>query len=366
MGNDGLQLVSRTGTTSDARNPLQVPGSFADPHPRRAFTHPLTTPVWSRQRDGRVRKTRVMTLDRDRLVALCRAVGDAEDPEYAALWDEMLATARVDPLEVERLAAEFVAAAGDPDIALQCARSIESARVSPELVARMEEVRRERPHHVVAAAEVAALVDAVRPNPQLALDLALDELRRVERGVSPWVTDFAELFDVLRSIDQHWLDVVIDLVPVEPAVWDGVRSMLGDDELHLIVERLGIPHVATAWQAATAALDEGTDDLNWWAVNLVIDMDWWADEVLHRAVLLHLVADATTLEQLWSVAAGPLEDFLTDDPDRLDWMEQQAAVNPRFRDALAGVWTSGKSSATAARIAAIAPDEDDVSDRWGG
>lgn len=305
MGNDGLQLVSRTGTTSDARNPLQVPGSFADPHPRRAFTHGRLMP---RQRHGQVRKTGVMALDRDRLVALCCAIGGKDDPECVAL---------------------------------------------------------ERPHRGVAATEIAALTDAVRPDPRHAFDLALAELRRVERGESSWATDFAELFDVLRSIDAHWLDVLIDLVPVERAVWDGMRSMLGDDQLHLIVERLGLDCLVAAYLETCGTLDRGTDDRNWWAVILVGNLDWWASEALQRALLLCLI-EHTTLRQLWSVAAGPLEDFLTDDPDRLDWMEEQAAVNPRFRDALAGVWTSGKSSATAARIAAIAPDGDDVGDRWGG
>jgi hypothetical protein len=262
---------------------------------------------------------------------------------------------------VLRLAGEFEAHGSDAESASYFGRLVESFRVSPEIVARMDDVKTKRPHHVTAAVQLAELMDAVRPHPDLALQLALAELRSVRAGVAEWTTDFQALFVVLRSLDPIWLDALIDLVPEEPAVRDGVESMLrASNDLRLIVDRLGLERVAAGWLAASSSDEPTADDTpGWWAMDLVMTIEEWADEDLHRAVLLRLVDDATD-EQLWHVAAGPLEDFLTDDSTRLDWMEQVAAHDPRFRAALAGVWTSGKSPVAAARIAAVAPEESEI------
>lgn len=222
----------------------------------------------------------------------------------------------------------------------------------PDITARIDELRAARPHHEVAADQLAALTDAVRADPGLALSLALDELRSVERGDSSWLTDFTALFDVLRSLDPRWLDKLIDLLPAEPSIWASVSALLGD-ESYLIVDRLGVARCCAAWLEAMSSPQLGTHERHWWIVDLLLDLDCWADEALQRLILLALV-DGAGDKLLDNVAAGPLEDFLTDDPARLDWMDQQAAQNPRFREALAGVWTSGKSPATAARIAAAA------------
>ena len=85
----------------------------------------------------------------------------------------------------------------------------------------------------------------------------------------------------------------------------------------------------------------------------------WPDgltRTFHREIVLSLI-DTADDQQLWRVAAHPLEDFLTDNDERLTWMEQTAAQNPRFRRALGGVWTHSKEPTTAARIERVAePD----------
>jgi hypothetical protein len=91
------------------------------------------------------------------------------------------------------------------------------------------------------------------------------------------------------------------------------------------------------------------------AVDLVLTIAEWADEALHRQILLRLVDDADD-ERIWHVAAGPLEDFLTDNDHRLRWMEHQCVHHPGFQKALQGVWTHGKSPETAARIEAASPE----------
>src|SRR5438552_477274 len=57
------------------------------------------------------------------------------------------------------------------------------------------------------------------------------------------------------------------------------------------------------------------------------------------ALILELVAAAPDDRTLANVAAGPLEDLLTRDPERfIDRVEQQARRDPKFRRCLTGVW----------------------------
>jgi hypothetical protein len=57
-----------------------------------------------------------------------------------------------------------------------------------------------------------------------------------------------------------------------------------------------------------------------------------------RAGLVALIEAADDDEILRSVAAGPLEDFIADDPSRLHWIERMASSSSRFRQALGMVW----------------------------
>ena len=82
---------------------------------------------------------------------------------------------------------------------------------------------------------------------------------------------------------------------------------------------------------------EREEDADWWAVDL-----WFSlagkDEGRERQ-MLRLIADlAPDDDVLSALGAGPLEDFVTDDEDRLEWIETQAASSEKFRKALANVW----------------------------
>ena len=190
------------------------------------------------------------------------------------------------------------------------------------------------------------LVELVRVDPGAALAHAVRICRAVAAEEERWLTDFDALVVALRRIDPSWLAVVIDLVPSEKALWDTVNWALRstDDERRLIVDRLGVGLLSETWLADSSAPDQYS-----WASSLLGDIEEWADEDLHRSILLRLIADADD-EQIWHVAAAPLEDFINDDPERLLWVEQQAAADPRFRLALTGVWTSGKSDEVAQRV----------------
>ena len=204
-------------------------------------------------------ETVVMALDRDRLVELCRAIDESgDDPEQVASMEEMIETARPDPDDVGRAASEFESIGADPLKAFQLGWLVESYRASPEIASRLGELSMTRPIDPATALRLAALVEEVRPDPAGALALAVTELRRVNAGEVPFVTDFEGLFLALRRIDEKWLDAVIDLVPVEPGVWDAVHAVLrASQERRLIVDRLGIERLTGAWLQHSASLPDG-------------------------------------------------------------------------------------------------------------
>lgn len=92
-------------------------------------------------------------------------------------------------------------------------------------------------------------------------------------------------------------------------------------------------------------------------------MDWEDFEGrpdVHRSLLLKLVEHATDDDGLsvGCVAAGPLEDFISDNEDDLQWLETEGATNPRLRKALLGVWCAGHvTGATLARLDALAGEQ---------
>lgn len=291
-----------------------------------------------------------MALDRDRLRQLCWAIDGSHDgPDEMALWAEMWQTTQVDREALRSRTAEL--SAFDPHLAPEVALIIETIGANPLIFDQLDALRKQRPTHPMTALLRALLVDHVAVDPAGALQMTLAELRRVEAGSIEWSTNFEEVIVALRTIDPTWLDTVIDLLPAEPDLFDTVSAALGEDEIRLIIERLGVQKFCDSWLADSA---EGTYT---WASRLMFSDSAWASEETRRAILLQLIADAHG-EQFWHVAAHPLEDFLNDDTARLEWMEEQAASNPRFRAALAGVWTSGTTAETAERIAAVTPDEE--------
>jgi hypothetical protein len=91
------------------------------------------------------------------------------------------------------------------------------------------------------------------------------------------------------------------------------------------------------------------------------DPDSWASELWHEGViqedeatfrmLLHTLAERAPREaDLSYLGAGPIEDFLTDDEERLRWVEEEAFRSPNFRAALASVWIEELGAATFLRI----------------
>jgi hypothetical protein len=80
------------------------------------------------------------------------------------------------------------------------------------------------------------------------------------------------------------------------------------------------------------------DHPDWWAVGVWFATAFRRDEKRRRAAILVLIERAPAGADLGYVGAGPLEDFIYNNEERLVWVEEQAARSGDFRRALANVW----------------------------
>jgi len=296
-------------------------------------------------------------LDDQYVLALCHLIFEGnDDPEYAALF-AVLGNTPVPVDEGRSLAARFESKGADPDHASYLARLVNAYDARPDIVDRLDELAATSVPDPRITHLQALLVEHLRDQQPEAFDFLRAELRD-RRDASPHGDSALDpLLDALVSLDDRWIDIAIDLLPTEPTLWEPV-----DDHLEAaadrgrITERLGVQRLVDAWLAFSKGPDGTYPDQHWWATSLFDDIERWADEDLHREIVLRFI-DTADDQQIWNVAAGPLEDFLTDNDERLTWMEQIAAQNPRFRRALAGVWTDGKEPTTTERIGRAAdPD----------
>ena len=116
-------------------------------------------------------------------------------------------------------------------------------------------------------------------------------------------------------------------------------------------EEVGLAWCRYAGRAVRAAKrPEWNTDPDGWAAELYYESEFWAAEEFVRSFLV-TIADAAPEEALGWVGAGPLEDFISDDPDRLAWIEVQAKRSERFRQALGNVWIESRvTKATFLRV----------------
>jgi hypothetical protein len=140
---------------------------------------------------------------------------------------------------------------------------------------------------------------------------------------------------------------------VDPAL---LWRLVDENEIDHVFELVSVEDMAAAWlaeQRLNRPPGEDIEDDNpyWWALELWWTDDWSRNRERVRAGLLALVDAAATDFELRCIGAGPLESFVSDDGDDLVWLEQQCAVNPKMRVALADVWCDAFVSAqTLARL----------------
>jgi hypothetical protein len=165
----------------------------------------------------------------------------------------------------------------------------------------------------VDPATLSRLIDAGDIEGVLAL-VSLDEIAeawcqwsvRQSLGEVPLTTDESDWF----STDLHWWALEF---------WWAVsdRGWVGDHVVRHLLDWL-TPHASTDRETSRAQQA--------------------ANEEVARELLVKLVDHAPSDDVLGNVGAGPLEDFIDGDDDRVRWIEEQAASSPKFRTALAKVW----------------------------
>jgi hypothetical protein len=134
------------------------------------------------------------------------------------------------------------------------------------------------------------------------------------------------------------------------------RRLLDADAIGELLSQVTAEEMALAWcryASRSVNIEGGLEweaDEDGWAAELYNESEFLQDEAFRRTFLA-LLPDNAPNDVLGWVGAGPLEDFVSDDADRLAWVEAQAARSERFRRALANVWIrSWASDETVRRI----------------
>ena len=137
------------------------------------------------------------------------------------------------------------------------------------------------------------------------------------------------------------------LVTTDPVL---LWRLVDEGEIDRVFALATVEDMAQAWLSEQRREhppeeDVADDDPYWWALELWWRPEWLRDVDRVRAGLLALVDAAETDDELGLIGAAPLESFVSDNADDLNWLEQQCSISPKLRRALAGVWCSDFVSA---------------------
>lgn len=125
---------------------------------------------------------------------------------------------------------------------------------------------------------------------------------------------------------------------------DSLLHLVDEGEIDQLFSIVTTEEMAQAWveysRREHPPWEQADDDPQWWAIELWWSSEFKSDSARHRLGLLALVDAADTELDLGLVGAGPLENFVSDDPDDLLWLEHHCLVNAKLRTALSGVWCS--------------------------
>jgi hypothetical protein len=119
--------------------------------------------------------------------------------------------------------------------------------------------------------------------------------------------------------------------------------LIDHDKIDELMLEVSVVDIANAYLRFMRRSDERlrVDDFvdpDQWAFDLRWSPNWYRDEARLRWSLLALVQCAQGPDDLGSIGAGPLEDFVRDEPSRIEWLVEQAEGSSRFREALSGAW----------------------------
>ena len=84
--------------------------------------------------------------------------------------------------------------------------------------------------------------------------------------------------------------------------------------------------------------DRATAAVTQWAQAVSCSTTWWGDRHRIRTWLDLLIERATSDWELAMVAAGPLGDFVRNDPDELRWLEERLRRSAAYRRTIRHAW----------------------------
>ncbi len=121
-----------------------------------------------------------------------------------------------------------------------------------------------------------------------------------------------------------------------------LQDLVDQGDLDGLLAHVTLDDVADAWwRHNVKEFDDDAAalaDADWWAVEAWIDHLFDRDEELCRRAIRALAEQAPPGADLGYLGAGPLEEFVSADEDRVWWIEAEAERSPNFRKALANVW----------------------------
>lgn len=122
-----------------------------------------------------------------------------------------------------------------------------------------------------------------------------------------------------------------------------LQELVDDDDLDGLLARVTLDDIADAWwrhhlREYGSNTDAALADPDWWAIEAWIDHLFDKDEELCRQGIGALAERTPPGADPGNVGAGPLEEFVCADEDRLRWIEDEAERSPNFRKALGSVW----------------------------
>lgn len=129
----------------------------------------------------------------------------------------------------------------------------------------------------------------------------------------------------------------LPLIPHDPRV---LLHLVREDDMDTLFTVVSDPDIAAAWLRDREAFNrdpdaEGPDQ---WASWLWFSDEWYSDEDRVRRMILELIAQAESEDDLARIGAGPLESVVCDDEPTLRWVEEQASASPKLRAALTHAW----------------------------
>jgi len=152
--------------------------------------------------------------------------------------------------------------------------------------------------------------------------------------------------DALRMFRAMLSELGLPEVPRDPRV---LIHLVREDDIDALLAVVNVADIAAAWlrDAGQFSLDSEADRPDKWASWLWYSPTWYSDAERPRSTIVELIRQAETEENLARIAAGPLENVISNDETTLRWIEQQARISSKFRIALTHTWVWNQLSTEA-------------------